>query len=119
MTEIPLNEIDDDLIEQVIEDILESIFGTSSKMSRALFLQKLVSKECKWIMDSEEIRKRIKRYIKARQQGVSVMDQMSHESHAPVSVQEVEDKTFSPNRSFQGSLKGSVQSEYEIGKPGN
>ena len=70
-------------------------------------------------MDSEEIRKRIKRYIKARQQGVSVLDQMSHESALPVSAQDLDDKTFSPNRSFQGSLKGSVQSEYDLGKNSN
>ena len=76
-TEIPLGEIDEDLIEEAIEDILESIFGTDSKMSRTSFLNKLVSKECRWILDSEQIRRRMKKYIKARNKGVSVMDQMS------------------------------------------
>ena len=98
-TEIPLGEIDEDLIEEAIEDILESIFGTDSKMSRTSFLNKLVSKECRWILDSEQIRRRMKRYIKARNKGVSVMDQMS-DSQAPASVYEQStEKNGSPIKS--------------------
>ena len=36
--EIPLPELDDELIEQVQEDFLESVFGTESKITRKLFL---------------------------------------------------------------------------------
>ena len=32
--EIPLSQIDDELIEKMLEDFLESIFGTESKMTR-------------------------------------------------------------------------------------
>ena len=59
------------------EDLLESIFGTESKMSRREFLQKLTSERNRWIMDSEEIRKKAKRYLRARSKGVSVLDQMA------------------------------------------
>ena len=72
--------VDEDLIEIAIEDILDQTFGTSSKMSRTLFLQKLESDECKWIMDAEEIRKKMKRYVLARQRGISVFDQMIGDS---------------------------------------
>lgn len=77
--EISLQLIDEDLIESAIEDILDQIFGTSSKMTRNLFLQKLESDECKWIMDAEEIRKKMKRYVLARQRGISVFDQMGRD----------------------------------------
>ena len=39
--ELPLKHIDEDLIEEVREDFLESVFGVESKMARTLFLSKM------------------------------------------------------------------------------
>lgn len=75
--EIPLSQIDDDLIEQIKEDLLELVFGTESKLTRKEFLTKLTSPKCSWILEPEHIRARVKRYIRARSKGVHVMDQMA------------------------------------------
>ena len=72
--EIPLSEIDDDLIDEIIEDLFESIFGTESHMSRNEFLDKLTSEKNKWILVSEMVRQKVKRYIRARAKGVHVLD---------------------------------------------
>ena len=39
--ELPLKHIDEDLVEEIREDFLESVFGTESKMHRTLFLEKI------------------------------------------------------------------------------
>ncbi len=75
--EIPLHEIDDDLIEQVKESWLESVFGTESKMERTLFLKKILQPESKWILNSESVRKRVVRTMRANGQGVHVLDKMA------------------------------------------
>lgn len=78
--EIPLSSIDEDLIEQIKEDMLEHLFGTESKMTRHEFLERLKSNKCNWMLDAETVRTRVKRYIRARQKGVHVMDQMADET---------------------------------------
>ena len=75
--ELPVDQIDEDLIEQVKEDWLESVFGTESKMSRTDFLEKLKTDESKWILDSESVRQRVKRTLRANGKGVHVLDQMA------------------------------------------
>ena len=72
--EISLNDIDEDLIEQVVEDYLEEVFGTESKMTRAEFLSKMTSNECKWLLDAEQVRRRVKRHVRAKNKGVHVLD---------------------------------------------
>ena len=39
--ELPLDMLDEDLVDEVKEDFLESVFGTESKMPRTEFLRKL------------------------------------------------------------------------------
>lgn len=39
--ELPLDMLDEDLVDEVKEDFLESVFGTESKMPRTEFLHKL------------------------------------------------------------------------------
>ena len=63
--DIPLSQIDDELVEQMLDDFLESVFGTESKLTRIMFLKKLASEENRWILDSEEVRRRVKRHLRA------------------------------------------------------
>ena len=51
--EIPLSQIDDELIDKMLEDFLESVFGTESKVNRGEFLDKLEQEENRWILDAE------------------------------------------------------------------
>ena len=54
--------------------MFESIFGTESHMSRSEFLDKITSIKNNWILDSEMVREKVKRYIRARAKGVHVLD---------------------------------------------
>ena len=45
----------------MLEDFLESVFGTESKMTRLQFLTKLENEENRWILDAEQVRRRVKR----------------------------------------------------------
>ena len=51
--EISLKDIDEDLIETIVEEYLESVFGSESKMTRVEFLSRMTSDDCKWLLDSE------------------------------------------------------------------
>lgn len=59
--EIPLSQVDDELVENIVEDFLEAVFGTETKMPRRQFLDKLASDENNWILDAEKVRRRVKR----------------------------------------------------------
>ena len=74
--EIPIELVDEDLIEAVKEEFLEGIFGTESKMARTSFLKKMQSEKSNWILDSEKIRQKVKQYVRARNQGSHWLDQM-------------------------------------------
>lgn len=69
--------INEDLVDEVKEDWLESVFGTESKMSRAMFLEKMQAEENRWILDAELVRRRIKRHLRARGKGVDFLDKMA------------------------------------------
>ena len=63
--EIPLSQIDNELVEKIVEDFLESVFGTESKLTREKFLEKMASEQNQWILDSELVRRRVKRHLRA------------------------------------------------------
>ena len=72
--ELPLEMLDEDLVEEVREDFLESVYGTESKMHRTLFLAKLQSEENRWIMDPELLRQRVKKHLRKRDKGIDILD---------------------------------------------
>ena len=45
---------------------MESVFGTESKITRKLFLSRITEETNNWILDSELIRRRVKRYLRAK-----------------------------------------------------
>ena len=56
---------------------MESVFVTESKMTRLQFLKKLANEENRWILDSEQVRRRVKRHLRAKSKGVHILDQMA------------------------------------------
>ena len=72
--EIPLSQIDNELVEKIVEDFLESVFGTESKLTREKFLEKMASEQNQWILDSELVRRRVKRHLRAQEKGVHILD---------------------------------------------
>ena len=78
-TEIPLDLITDDIIDDILEDDLFShLFGKENKRKRNDFIKILCSEQCKWILDSETIRSKVRNKIRKmrKEQGLSVIQRM-------------------------------------------
>ena len=64
-TEISLEAIDDDLIEEIRDDFLEAVFGFDSHIKRDNFITNVINK-APWVLDSELIRKKVKEVMTKR-----------------------------------------------------
>ena len=56
------DKVTDDVIESLSEDFLDGVFGSSSKITRQEYIEK-VANEQNWIFNSKEIRDRVNKKI--------------------------------------------------------
>ena len=75
--EIPIALVDDEMVDEVKEEFLDAVFGTESKLERGLFLSKVESEQCSWILDAELVRAKVKEHLKARKKAVPLIDRMT------------------------------------------